>query len=418
MRWDLRNRMSPCRILAVALVVQIASIGTAGAQDTTIKVIQRRLNPYHNVRVLHLLTRDSSFVVDTSAQHAERDSVLRKIWPAIMQLGAGPFYVYEYHDEQKFIVGEKYGPMVHVFVSPYLGSFTHRRQFDTHGAAGILVAIVYVDAAAGTPLTGPYAQLNLVPGLNCLHLAHDRNVLRDLRGWAAYITPAAPDTTCPHDYGVAGLQPLQVNAERRTGSAQFFDYPTAARFADDSVDRTVIGLKCIAAWCEVGPRGFKTIGPRHERDTSVPHDREHGIKGWHDEQRLAVMVGGVITPSKMRASVIPARDLDQMDEDDYLGKDVQVGTVWFPDDPDRGSDYYQKWGFRKGQNRLFGRKVAADEWTGYVLQAGSNKKYPVGVIRRTHWDVALPGTARWRWSSKDEVIWYDCGGACCEMFIY
>jgi hypothetical protein len=371
----------------------------------------RELN---NPRRVARVGLDTAAFADTIAYHAEHDSTINAIWPAITQMGAASFYVYEYHDEQKFIVGDGYGPKVHIFLSPQMAAFTHHRQFDTHGNAGVLAALVYVDAPRGATLAAPYTNLNLSPGLNCLHLAHDRRERDDRTGWSAYITPATRDTLCPHDYEIPSTALRVVTTT--SPSAQFFDYPTAARISDDRDGQPLFGMRCAAAWCEIGPPRFVARSPQHLVDPGMLPSRENTIKGWHDEQRLADIVDGRPRPSNLRASLIPAPNLQQRDENDYYRRELLVATIWLDRDPEERSMYW-RWGLRRGANQLYAMKVDDNNtWTSVIVQAGTRVRYPMKVIRRPHYDVAMPGTARWRFYANDEVMWYDCGGACCESF--
>ncbi|HVT40182.1 MAG TPA: hypothetical protein VHE78_14170 [Gemmatimonadaceae bacterium] len=380
---------------------------------------------------------------DTLRYPPARTRVLERIWPVAKQLAAEPWYVYEYHDEQKLPIGNRYGPLVHAFVSPYLNSFTEIRQFDTHEKYGILVGVVVVDANVGQALGAPYDSLHLSPGVNCVHLAHDR-AQSVTTGWTAYITPAVlqDSVPCPHVFALADS--LRVTARQPAGRTTFTDYPAVARIEEGIGEQQALGLKCLAAWCQISSRSFVALPSVHSEGLETGHAlgmldatgevggitddgkrrRVFGwllgeVNGWYDEQRIAMKdTQGQLRPSNMRASLVPAPGLNRMDDVDYMkppGLFVHVATVWIADDPDPTSDFASKWHFEKGANLLWARKNPNGSWEGQVESLRSHVITPVQIMQHRHYDVAIPATARWKWHYDDEIIWWDCGaGACCE----
>jgi prepilin-type N-terminal cleavage/methylation domain-containing protein len=390
---------------------------------------------------------------DTVEYHSVRTEVVTQMGPVIEQLAAEPWYIYEYHDEQKFPVGANYGPFVHVFVSPYLSGYTDITQFDTHGQYGILVGVIYVE---GDP-TGqaPYDALNLKQGVNCVHLAHDR-AQPVLSGWTGYITPAATTgIPCPHTFSLAS--PLSVTATEMLSipgppghfGDKFIAYPAAARIEEGLAEKQAIGVKCLSAWCVIKPAGYVPVKPVHTTVisgmTSVaavskatgansitynpaapPGARmqvqgwlQGEVTGWYDQQRIAVVdAAGVPKPSNMWASLVPHPDLNNRDDTDYDAAPLHVATVWLAVDPIAGSDFDVRWHYKAGPNLIWAKRDAATgNWSGFVEQAGTGTQFPFTSIKQhKHYDVAIPAGARWKWKWDDEIIWFDCGaGACCEV---
>jgi prepilin-type N-terminal cleavage/methylation domain-containing protein len=390
---------------------------------------------------------------DTVEYHSVRTNVITRMAPVIQQMAAEPWFVYEYHDEQKFPVGQDYGPFVHVFVSPYLSGYTDIKQFDTHGKYGILVAVIDVE---GDP-TGkaPYDALHLKKGLHCVHLAHDRTK-PVLAGWTGYITPvAAPGMPCPRTFDLAdslevtATEMLTIPGPPGHFGDKFVSYPPAARIEEGQGEKQAIGVKCLAAWCVIKPAGYVPVKPVHETviagmtnvaAVSKAVGRAGGITynpgappgekmkvqgwmqgevtGWYDQQRIAVLnPQGVPKPSNMWASLVPHPDLNLRDDIDYNAAPLHVATVWLDADPIPGSDFDTRWHYKQGPNLIWAKRDAATgNWSGYVEQAGTGTQFPFTSIKQhKHYDVAIPAGARWKWKWNDEIIWFDCGaGACCE----
>ena len=338
---------------------------------------------------------------------------------AFMLAGEMMLTIPEYHDEQAFPVGTgKYGPVASFYASPYLGSFTETWQIAEHGQRGILAAVIDVpERPEGATLEAPYDSLNIKGGLNCLWLALDAGK------WRAYVSQTPARVACNPAVGTRKeLAVVRSNSEAGYGKG---DYPAVTRFTESAIDaggnlgnqpgRPLLGVSCIDRWCEIGP--FKADGVTPDFFVSDPagpigSPREHRIKGWHDQQWLAVKVGTQLQPA-FRATFIPARKINEKSADDFKAPAwITVATVVLSADPPAGSKY-DKLGLKRGRNGLEVQAQGTD-WKGRWRNGGTlTPVFKVDHVQ--HFDAAVPGTARFRWQSNDDSMWAPCGQACCRV---
>lgn len=383
----------------------------------------------------------------------------------------------EFHDCQEFVVRRawylfwrpawEYDHLYSIFASFGLDSlWRDLHSGDTltlpSGATvrTVPVATIYSDG-------GTYPQLGIRPGFNCLLLYRQppNNAPPDT-GWGAKMIPlGTADSSClagdvdENDPGTL----LQVRASSLS-SLTAADYPAAARWDWDPVhSEQYIGIKCVAAWCQVGRTGFDTsasyTGPPLPFKpigtvgfTPAELTRVTAIKGWYDEQRLAASGTAGLQPSAMRGMLFPNPDIHGLKKipDMYNSKWVQVGfAVVF------GGDYH-KWNMRQRVNEILlchGSVLAcavptnqppeppttmlltscATGWWAKVVPyltaatTGQPRYFCLKLADHTA-DLAalnaaynnlfissIPGTARWRWLLKDEGTWHGClGSSCCS----
>ncbi len=339
-----------------------------------------------------------------AADSLRRDSVFKRVDRVMVQLGRLPWMIPEAHDEQPLTDGAgNYGPMSYIFASPYLDGFTREAQFIEHGPRGVLVAVVYVNAPVNAVLPATYGRLQLRGGVNCIWLS--AAPAANLIAWAAYVSSAQPsDSTC-----VAPPAPGPFLVVRRTGAPGHFDVPPVARFDEDVAGQPLLGVKCLAGWCEIGPQGF-------QRKVALvpevpPGHRETRIKGWHDEQRLAVDAGaGQMTPGP-RAALRPVRNLHALSAASFRMTWRPVATIFFLTTPPPGSNY-AKWGLQAGHNRLELIEFEG-RWVARIRRQDGSIRYWPHVQRHVHYDAPVPGAARFRWTALDDGGWVPCGQACC-----
>jgi len=381
--------------------------------------------------------------VTTSSAHdsvrtAKAEEAVR---PAMTQLTYEFISINEYHDEQKLSDGAQgYGPFAHVFATPTTETFSHVAQFNGHGTEGALVAVVWVEEGE---LPQTYQRLNLTTGVNCVRLAHVGPT--GTANWSAYIRPADPTTLqCPPNVptGAGPTNLLEVHYNQLPGHSALRDYPGSARFADatfptagGATSQPVIGVKCLAGWCEIGPQSFTSVRPLN--DAYAVLGSRGVIKGWHDEQRLAVMEAGKLMP-KLRATVTPQPNIETLDDDAFAcaancggttGTRVTNANGWrlvavitFFDDP--ANTVYAERGLKLGPNTVEIRNnLDLNVWEARVTPAtvsgagfvSSGQPILRTVMRHRHYDVSVPGTARFKWSHKDETVWVRCSQGCCEV---
>ncbi len=372
-------------------------VGNMAAPVTALVVLSACGGPSSNI---------ASAVTLTARQLA--DSAIKGIsW----QFAQMPWAVNEAHDGQHLASGATYGPLVLAYSSPYLGGFMRDEDFADQEAAGMLVAIIYVETSPG-PLPSPYGELHLARGLNCVHAVFQAP------NWTGYITPTTPTgpnglSECPRSYPQNTTTQLAVSP--RPG---FGPYPTPAevppvtRLTEWQIDHYAIGFRCGARWCEMGSPGFTYRAPAAEAGALT---KERVIKGWHDEQRLAVVgPGGTLVPSDLVAKATPVANLQGFSAADF-DAEKRVGTLWFagPVDPVKHKKYFGV-GFRQGENKVFARRLSPTSWQTRIEFAGGGERTFV-TKREPHPDISVPGTMRWYWNDTDEGLWYRCGGACCEV---
>ena len=330
---------------------------------------------------------------------------------------------------------------------------------------GVVAARIYAE--------GDYRPLGIRRMHDCLYLFRADTL------WGALMVPvkdASSDCRKPIDPAIPWGTELEV---RRfvTEGARAEDYPAVARWDWDGAGREqYIGVKCGTAWCEIGRPGFVSsplprVHPLVARDLG----RTARIKGWYDEQFLAVVDDeGNTTPSLIRGRVFPALELDHVRTSDTSVSASATGVfvdwtvvAWIvldtlpmaaPGGPAllaggpsllRGQvgQYNTRLNFesrvdastpvtRSELNRLEMCHGTSDEchvsksawpqlascstdgqWWARVVAPSERLKY-LCVTRRGHENLrgtfSVPGTARWRWMASDEGVWNACGQGCCE----
>ena len=322
----------------------------------------------------------------------------------------------EYNDEQAFPTSANtYGPVALAFASPFLGTFKHDWQVEEQGARGMLAAVVVVVDNEGATLPGPYANLGLLGGINCIWLS--------LQGgkWTGNVSHTKKGSVCSD---TATRTPLGVIARKHLLHPSEADYPPVTRFSEaalpngalptDTAGQPLIGVRCIDNWCELGPADAAGL-PAFTVSTPIIglKNRQERIKGWHDEQWLAVKVPGGHKPV-IRAAFVPERDVNEKSANDFKGPAWQrVATVHFKDDP-AATKYGTQMHLRKGDNYIEIR-FFNNNWEAQVAYKTGGTSPLKFIYRHPHNDAGVPGTARFRWRDDDDGLWAPCGQACCRV---
>jgi hypothetical protein len=385
----------------------------------------------------HTLGATPGDTVSAATRSAALKDCLRRL-RAVRALGAEAqrltqlhLLIPEFHDEQRFAVaGGEYGPMVMGFASPHLPGFVAAGQWAEHGSRGVLSAVLYLDPGDTAP-TGPaYGRLGLRSGMNCLFLVRGSGATG---AWSAYITWSPPDEPCA---SVPARQSLAVVRSQPLGpDAPIGDYPPVVRFTWDRDGLPLIGIRCLNAWCDIGPHddagnpAFQPVSAmatalagnsalRAELTTILGDLKGVLVPGWHDEQRLSELrISGTdrtLVPGGTVATVIPVRR-------SYTA----MGTLTSPTSrPDAliyvhrlpaGSRYAQPgWNLTPGLNRIYFRQTTPSTFYSTRTSDGTGPRW-THFIRHAHEDAAVISTARFRWASLDEGIWVACGQACCRV---
>ena len=361
----------------------------------------------------------------------------------------------EFHDCQKFIIsGGKHGTFLTlfaIFARDSLREITNRFNSipDTARTASDSTAVATFGGAVAVgevlALEKGYSELGINPLFNCLFLSVT------YQGLAAKMIPVDKNEqsckTITHPEDKPGT-PLTVV---RT----FFKHDTAppvARWDWDPVnDKQHIGIACGIAWCDIGKAGFHPSSA-HASSTGLPNDRVIAVKGWFDEQRLAVPPTPATTfasatslvPGHIIGTFVPMPDLGSDAGSPagsrYDGNWVRVATVAMTD---TSGAYLGKlnilrspvkdaidsvslcYGKLRGciRNTAIRPKCAAAtfpdslQWWGLVTNPQTPPSF-FCVTRRGHEGIPglhIPGIVRWRWAIKDETMWIRCLEGCCEV---
>ena len=389
----------------------------------------------------------------------------------------------EFHDCQRFpqgsgFQGKQFGSLYAIFAAVRLDSALAdlTRGRDTIVDSGktymsIPVATVY------TP-DGVYPSLGIQPGFNCLFLYPKVQSAPGVQPskWGAKMVPWGADSNCVD--GHIKISPaavgttLEVKPSFQTFPFKDADYPAVARWDRDTTrnGHQYIGIKCGAAWCEIGEPAFTPSAPCAGRLTFDPVPgvpvtssmklRVTAIKGWYDDQWLATVdQTGVTRPGSVHGCVFPNPALDSLSRlppsptvpapglKHYARTWVHVAIAVL-------NENYGKWNLTGGVNKIYLCHGKADQcavplgqpivkpgtiplklctgyppgdppWWAKIVSATGNAKF-VCVRRWDHakdimdWNathapfkVELPGTTRWRWLFKDEGHWISCPTGCC-----
>lgn len=371
----------------------------------------------------------------------------------------------EFNDCQRIILesGSRYGPLMSVFASDRLGQlrFSKADETDTYAVAAVQV----LNYSRGFY----YRPLGIGPLFNCLYLwGYSGN-------WHAKMVSRGVDNSCSPRIdlsSIAGGTTLAVIEAPAGAFTNRSDYPAAARWEWDRRNNIqYIGLRCGPGWCQVGRAdaagnpAFAPAGPYIAAPTDAARgaDRVRSIKGWYDEQRLAIVkptTGGgfVAEVSGVTGWVFPAPDLVRHTQFDHFKSFIPVAYVALETmlESDPAVKYYKD----KFNYDVVPRGSALSRMTEIALCYGSWKscagwslpdpalKASCGgpaafaavaskgdkrwwarltsrvtssvifrcVTRRTH-DPApndMPASARWRWLARDETTWDYCMSGCCE----
>jgi hypothetical protein len=350
----------------------------------------------------------------------------------------------------------QHGPLVGIFISQRIDLLIADLTVATYG-----IALDSTITCIPTPLTigcsnGPsvrkadgrgvsvvqaynfdktsYDILGIGPHYNCLYFTLG---IRDVyEGW---MLQTGERKDCP-DVTRSQLQAavtqnrakfLFVRADPSGGSNPD-DYPPVARWDwDDGHKHQYIGIKCGAAWCEVGQPGF---GPSAHYGSGVTgrERRLFVIKGWYDEQQLAVVEkdGIHMHLSPAKGVVVPFPELDgytheQLSAAGASGTYLRGWRVYLS----ANERAYQKYGFKAAwppipdgpANIVSIAQTPDGKWKARI-EAPDGSVKEMSIANHDHTPLLasgqtflIPGTARWRWIAKDETTWGKCAYGCCSL---
>lgn len=306
-----------------------------------------------------------------------------------------------------------------------------------------------------------YPPLGIGPNFSCLHLYFDATGVLSAK---MFKVPGSGDSGCSATVDLNDPSATRLSVIRTAGLGAS-DYPPVARWDWDPVNnQQYIGIKCGAAWCEIGARGDKpfTVSAGHAPtagSTVVPNVL--AVKGWYDEQFLAIKNdAGEMIPSGLRGIVIPDPDLvtkhkSNFEQDGWVPV-AYVGLETMSGGADAAKYYKQKFNFDPVPAQLpltrmnmlslcYGTRshchvpmpispaigCGPDQKLPFIwfinrvwvkLESASRDRVLYRcVTRRDHLaavtalGISTPATTRWRWLALDETTWDYCDAAgCCE----
>ena len=380
--------------------------------------------------------------------------------------------VAEFHDCQRLIDPDavsSFGPLAGIWVAEALDSLVDslRRlnpSLDSGEADTIKGNAPAVPVGTGLTFAVIYAwdadynSLGIHQGWNCLRLFPSSTPTVP---YAARMEPLSDGELCGKAMRAEETRgtDLSVRAVKVPGMSGS-DYPPVGRWEwDPEYKQQYISLKCGEAWCDVTP--VPDYVP--SRDYRVPasqgksHKRVFEVKGWYDEQHLAVPgpgvgVGAKLIPAAFQGTLFPDPGIDTIDRVEafygYWVPAAQVGLRGpmvlyehklntdmgeYPTPATMGrlnrfSICAEAPGGKKCEPLAAGLNCAPDShntiW--YARMDPSGTKNPTGppgpkapkytcVTRHDHSDLErhIPGTARWFWVRDDEKLWIRCAQGCC-----
>lgn len=338
----------------------------------------------------------------------------------------------EFHDCQRLLIdaATSYGPLVGVFASNDLGAAQ---------AASIAGHLPVAELVNFDPVS--YPPLGIKPNFNCLYMFRDSMAANGIR--AIMVSVNLDEKACEkvYDPAMAGTE-LHVQPYTPEDPLTWEDIPAVARWDwDPKSRRQYIGIRCDMQWCEVGASGFSPSEGHKHPFSEKKEKRTFWIKGWYDEQRLAVRVGNGLRPLQSVGTIVPDSALDDYSNTSFPKSrwvaaarvavrpyhptyQAKLGIGPVPD-----SDIPNKMNRLELCNAAWGDCAAAagdsppqptknctgatiDWWARMITPTGTTKYFCVIRTAHTH---ALVGTARWRWLLQDETIWVRCAEGCCQV---
>ena len=354
---------------------------------------------------------------------------------------AGPISnVPEFHDCQELIKDNGYLSLYAIFASFRLDLLAD--SLDT--LKYTITKRAFPAAEIYSSDTHEYGPLAIKPYFNCLYF------YRDGSQWRANMVPIGKDEK---DCGKPLVNPATAGTELKvlpvSPKSNDDAYPPVARWDwDPAHGEQYIGIKCGVAWCEVGSQQFApasalTAGPSFDPitgfTTTTGTDQVYAIKGWYDEQQLAVpAAAGGVQPGAVHGVIIPNPVLGQLNQaTDFHPTSskpwVHVATA------NVTGPYSSKLHLRNGDNKIYlcyGTAIechvpgpvptcppsADGKWWAKIESPYwlwpfwlSHKATYRCVTQRPHPSVKIPGTVRWRWTVDDETGWIRCTNGCCQV---
>lgn len=382
----------------------------------------------------------------------------------------------EFNDCQRILIRSadtlSYGPLMAVFASYQLQSLKLPKGASADDNVRIFAAVEVLNYSRAFQ----YPTLGIGPYFNCLYIYGVGAQLHAKMRHVGAEEERCADTFQPSDVPGQELSVTATNAGYFNTPA---DFPAVARWDwDDEHGLQYIGVRCGEAWCEVGPglagnpaapaftfsppyapAPMTNISSQSGVYAGSKADRVRAIKGWYDQQYLAIQSEGVSTPTHLRGTVFPDTALsdlltftpvrNQWRAVSHIALEQQASGSTTAD-YNKALNYYKtkfnldpipagsplaamnhvlmclgtiatcgvpspaKLSMRRscGKNALLAAKDTPRVWL-MITSTVSEPMYRCATYY-AH-DVSIPATARWRWLAGDETSWRKCPSGCCEM---
>ncbi|MDH4131613.1 MAG: hypothetical protein OEV95_07375 [Gemmatimonadota bacterium] len=358
-----------------------------------------------------------------------------------MTLAGETTLIPEFHDCQRLIDNDhSFGPLVGIWVPNYLGKVEDLLP-DVETA--IPVAVIHA-------WDGPYPPLHIEQMWNCLYLMRDP---ANRGEFLAEIVKVEKESACAGSTRSASLRghPLNVTRLQYEGLT-LADYPSVGRWdRDRRQPKHFIGLQCGAAWCEIS-RGNHGSSRRYSLRSTEPSKKRRvfEVKGWYDEQYLAVKgAPGKLEPLPFLGTIVPDAGLNDRRAAEFEGEWIPAGVVsleetsvtyqdklgLFPGalpNGNSGSDltHVSLCWEHGGKKCLFLPASKRPDcqwdpvndkdrmWYSRSQQPGPITNYSYKCVDRhdhSGLGIEIPGTARWAWREDDETQWWRCDKGCCSV---
>lgn len=301
----------------------------------------------------------------------------------------------EWNDYQRLLVRctnpatcpSEYGPHAYVMAADSLGRWTKPDSFVTRRNV------------AEIAINGEYSDLGLNHGINEVYLRYDPNASDKKKRWVVTMEP--------------NLDSVKLEVARFEGEPCCTSpdaYPAVARWDyDNNYKNQLIGIKCGDGWCEIG-RHVKLVN-KHAGG------KKRRVKGWFDEQRLAVRSGtGPLKPTDSVATIFAVDNLESYNKKEDFKEWTQVATITSPYE-------YPKLGITGVpgiEAEVYLKFLGDTTWSAQIVSIDKNgdaitsPAFQVKRIEHTDSD-SIPGVARWGWDDNDETIWVRCANGCCQV---
>lgn len=364
----------------------------------------------------------------------------------------------EFHDCQRLLVHDlrqkrlSYGPLAGIWVAEFLDQRLAELT-KLNSSPRVVMALAFVELYSWD---GTYPPLGIGKKWNCLYLYPKPDTLT----LGAKMVQVSDRNACLLPQSLAALKGdtvrnLSVTRDTIPGFTGN-DYPAVGRWDWDPVNqRQYIGLKCGAAWCEVSDTLNHHSSARYAEGTAaVAANRTLQVKGWYDEQRLAVPKFGLIgslpswlagvaywwlpvEPAAFAGTIVPDTGLAERPLTDfsswvdagyvvvggsqpkYEQFNYGPGSLPTANNPGAMAKVSLCHGPNCGESRACPGNNSANptekDWWARIEYNGTVKYRCVKRVDHSRKGRSIPGTARWFWEAKDEKGWYGCGAGCCTV---